>query len=86
MCAKPVILWAMGRFISIISGILALSLFLPGCSREVVEKPANPRLAKSGEKLTKEEGIPVASDSSESIPDEDKRSGNITTGDATPPF
>ncbi|MDP7011599.1 MAG: hypothetical protein QF685_09485 [Verrucomicrobiota bacterium] len=72
----------MGRFISIISGILALSLFLPGCSREVVEKTVNPRVAKSGEKLTKEEGIPVASDSSESIPDEDKRSGNITTGDA----
>jgi Mg-chelatase subunit ChlD len=72
----------MGRFISLIPGILALSLFLPGCSRELVEKPVNPRLAKSGKKLIEEEGIPVASDSSESIPDEDKRLGNITAGDA----
>ena len=48
----------------------------------MVEKPVNPRLAKSGKQLTAEAEIPRATDSSEAIPDEYKPSENASTGDA----
>ena len=72
----------MRRFVSPVLGVLALSLLLIGCTQEAVEKPVNPRLAKSGKQLTEEAEIPLAADSSEAIPDEDKPSRNATDGDA----
>ena len=69
-------------FVSPVLGVLALSLLLIGCTQEAVEKPVNPRLAKSGKQLTEEAEIPLAADSSEAIPDEDKPSRNATVGDA----
>ena len=72
----------MRRFVSPVLGVLILALFLLGCSGDVVEKPGNPRLAKSGKKLTAEPEIPRAADSSEPIPDENKPSENATAADA----
>ena len=72
----------MRRFVSPVLGVLALSLLLIGCTQEAVEKPVNPRLAKSGKQLTEEAEIPLAADSSEAIPAEDKPSRNATDGDA----
>ena len=72
----------MRRFVSPVLGVLTLSLFLLGCSGDVVEKPVNPRLAKSGKQLTAEAEIPRVADSSEAIPDENKPSENATAGDA----
>ena len=72
----------MRRFVSPVLGVLTWSLFLLGCSGDVVEKSVNPRLAKSGKQLTAEAEIPLAADSSEAIPDENKPSKNATAGDA----
>ena len=72
----------MRRLVSPVFGVLTSSLFLLGCSGDVVEKSVNPRLAKSGKQLTAEAEIPRAADSSEAIPDENKPSENATAGDA----
>ena len=72
----------MRRFVSPVLGVLTLPLFLLGCSGDVVEKPGNPRLAKSGKQLTAEAEIPLAADSSEAIPDGNKPSKNATAADA----
>ena len=72
----------MRRLVSPVFGVLILTLFLLGCSSDVVEKPVNPRLTKSGKQLTAEAEIPRAADSSEAIPDENKPSENATAGDA----
>jgi len=72
----------MRRFVSPVLGVLTWSLFLLGCSGDVVEKPVNPRLAKSGKQLTAEAEMPQAADSSEAIPDENKSSENATAADA----
>ena len=72
----------MRRFIPPILGVLALSLLLLGCTQEVLEKPVNPRLAKSGKQLTEEAEIALAADSSEAITEEHKPSGIAPVGDA----
>ena len=69
-------------FVSPALGVLALSLFLLGCTQEAVEKSVNPRLVKSGKQLTKEAEIELAPDSSEAIPEEHKPSGITPIGDA----
>ena len=72
----------MRRFVSPALGVLALSLLLIGCTQEAVEKPFNPRLAKSGKQLTEEAEIVLVTSSSEAIPEEHKPSGIDTVGDA----
>jgi len=72
----------MRRFVFLLLGILALSLLLIGCTQEAVEKPFNPRLAKSGKQLTEEAEIVLVASSSEAIPEEHKPSGIDKVGDA----
>ena len=66
-----------------ILGILLSLFLLVACSKEEAA-PVNPRLAKSGQKLTNEPEIPVANDSSDSVAPENNEpvTATPTPGDA----
>ena len=66
-----------------ILGILLSLFLLVACSKEEAA-PVNPRLAKSGQKLTNEPEIPVANDSSDSVDPENNEpvTATPTPGDA----
>ena len=66
-----------------ILGILLSLFLLVACSKEEAA-PVNPRMAKSGQKLTNEPEIPVANDSSDSVAPENNEpvTATPTPGDA----
>jgi hypothetical protein len=73
--------FSMKRFTFPILGVLVFLFLLAACSREEAA-PVNPRLAKSGQKLTDEREIPVANDSSDSVSPENKEPVIATSGSA----